>query len=128
VLAYQLITAPLAYYSGFVLPHRYGLSTMTLQAWLADLFKGLGLSLILEALAVELIYALLAVQPQTWWLEVGLIMLFFSVIMANLAPILIFPLFYKFTPLPEGELTQRLMALAQRANTRVRGVFSMHMS
>lgn len=128
ILAYQLITSPLAYYSGFVLPHRFGLSTMTLRAWLVDLFKGLGLSLILEVCVIELIYALLALQPQTWWLEVGLIMLFFSVIMANLAPILIFPLFYKFTPLPEGELTERLLALAQRAHTKVRGVFSMKMS
>lgn len=128
VLVYQLITAPLAYYSGLWLPHRYGLSTMTLQTWLADLFKRLGLSLVLEVLAIELIYALLALQPQTWWLEVGLIMLFFSIVMANLAPILIFPLFYKFKPLPEGELTQRLMALAQRAKTKVRGVFSMQMS
>ena len=55
-------------------------------------------------------------------------MLFFTVVMANLAPILILPLFYKFSPLPEGELTQRLLALADRAHTRVRGVFTMHMS
>src|SRR5207247_11245032 len=88
----------------------------------------LGLSLVLEAFVIELIYALLALQPQMWWLEVGLILLFFSVVMANLAPILIFPLFYKFTPLPEGELTQRLLALAQRAHTKVRGVFTMHLS
>src|SRR5438876_181269 len=128
LLAYQLITSPLAYYSGFILPHRFGLSTMSLRAWLADLFKGLGLSLVLEAFVIELIYALLALQPQLWWLEVGLILLFFSVVMANLAPILIFPLFYKFTPLPEGELKQRLLALAQRAHTKVRGVFSMQMS
>ena len=127
-LGYQVITAPLDYYGGYVLPHRYGLSTMTLRSWLADLFKGLVLSLVLESLVVELIYLLLATQPQTWWLWVALIMLFFTVIMANLAPVLILPLFYKFTPLPEGELTQRLMALADRAHTRVRGVFTMHLS
>jgi len=55
-------------------------------------------------------------------------MLFFTVVMANLAPVLILPLFYKFTPLPEGELTQRLLALAARAKTKVRGVFTMHVS
>src|SRR5947209_188457 len=68
MLGYQILTAPLAYYSGYVLPHRYGLSTMTPATWLADLLKGLTLSLILEALAVEVIYVLLATQPQTWWL------------------------------------------------------------
>jgi len=128
MLGYEVLTAPLAYYGGYVLPHRYGLSTMTLPAWLADLFKGLVLSLILEALAVEVIYVLLATQPQTWWLWTALILLFFTVIMANLAPVLILPIFYKFTPLPEGELTRRLLALAERAHTRVRGVFSMQMS
>ena len=128
MLGYQVITSPLAYYGGFVLPHRYGLSTMTLRGWLIDLFKGLMLGLVLEALVIELIYLLLAVQPQTWWLWVAIILLFFTVVMANLAPVLILPLFYKFTPLPEGELTRRLLALAERSHTRVRGVFTMHLS
>jgi STE24 endopeptidase len=128
MLAYEIITAPIAYYSGFVLPHRYGLSTMSLKSWLADLFKGLALSLALGILVIEFVYLLLAVQPQTWWIWVALAMLFFSVVMANLAPVLIFPIFYKFTPLPEGDLTKRLLALAGRAHTRVRGVFTMKMS
>ena len=128
MLAYEIITAPIIYYSGFVLPHRYGLSTMSLKSWLADLFKGLALSLVLEILVIEFVYLLLAIQPQTWWLWVALAMLFFSVVMANLAPVLIFPIFYKFTPLPEGDLKKRLLALAERAHTRVRGVFTMKMS
>jgi STE24 endopeptidase len=128
ILAYEIITAPIAYYSGFVLPHRYGLSTMSLKSWLGDLFKGLVLSLALEILVIEFVYALLALQPQTWWLWVAIAMLFFSVLMANLAPVLIMPIFYKFTPLPEGELTKRLLALAERAHTRVRGVFTMQLS
>ena len=128
ILAYEIITAPIAYYSGFVLPHRYGLSTMSLKSWLGDLFKGLALGLVLEVLAIEFVYLLLALQPQTWWLWVALAMLFFSVVMANLAPVLIFPIFYKFTPLPEGDLTKRLLALAERAHTRVRGVFTMQLS
>ena len=127
-LVYEIITAPLSYYSGYILPHRYGLSTMSLSAWLKDLFKGLGLSVLLEIVVIELMYALLALQPSSWWLWVGLLLVFFSVLMANLAPVLILPLFYKFTPLPEGELTERLLALVQRAHTRVRGVFSMRMS
>src|SRR6266852_1147321 len=128
IVAYQIISAPLTYYSGFVLPHRYKISTQSLKGWLLDLFKGLGLSLVFEAFVIELVYVLLATQPQTWWLWVALVLLFFTVVMANLAPILILPLFYKFSPLPEGELTQRLLALAARAKTRVRGVFTMQMS
>ena len=128
VLGYEVLSAPLSFYNGFVLPHRYGLSTMTLRGWLGDLFKGLVLGLVLESLAIELVYALLAFQPNSWWLWVAIVMLFFSVVMANLAPVLILPLFYKFQPLPEGDLTKRLLALADRAHTRVRGVFTMQMS
>ena len=127
-VGYALITSPLAYYSGFVLPHRYGLSTMTLRSWLSDQLKGFVLSLVFEIVVVELIYFLLATQPQLWWLWVALILLLFSVVMANLAPVLLLPLFYKFSPLPDGELKQRLVALADRAHTRIQGVFTMHMS
>jgi STE24 endopeptidase len=128
VLAFDIITSPLTYYSGFLLPHQFGLSTMTLKGWLADLFKSLGIGLVFEAIVVELVYVLLATQPQLWWLEVAVVLLFFTVIMANLSPVLLMPLFYKFTPLPEGDLSRRLLALADRAHTRVRGVFTMQMS
>ncbi len=128
MLAYQVLTVPLGYFGGFVLSHRYGLSTMSFKGWLLDLCKGLVLGLVFEAIVVELVYMLLATQPQLWWLEVAFILLLFTVVMANLAPVLLLPMFYKFSPLPEGELTQRLLALAARAKTRVRGVFSMQMS
>jgi STE24 endopeptidase len=128
IIVYQVATFPLSYYSGFVLPHRFGISVMSLKAWIRDLVVGFALSLLLEAAFVSLVYALLAFQPQWWWLWVAIIILFFSIVMANLAPVLIFPIFYKYTPLPDGELKQRLLALAEQAQTRVRGVFLMSMS
>jgi STE24 endopeptidase len=128
MLVYQIVVMPLAYYSGYILPRRYGLSVMSVRGWLRDLFVGLALELVLGILAIELIYLLLAVQPQSWWVWVALAMLIFSVGMANLAPVLLFPLFYKYRPLEEGELTARLLALADRAHTRVRGVYTFDMS
>jgi STE24 endopeptidase len=128
LLAYQLLDAPLSYYSGFVLPHRYQLSHQSLGGWLADQGKGLVLGLVFELAAVEVLYLLLAVQPTLWWLWAAGAMLLVSVVLANLAPVLILPLFYKLTPLQDEELSRRLLALAERANTRVRGVFTMNMS
>ena len=128
MLVYEVVSAPLSYYSGFTLPHRYGLSVMSLKSWLRDVFVGLALELVLGIVLLEIIYLLLAVQPLTWWLWVALALLFFSVVIANLAPVLLFPLFYKFRPLPEGDLTRRLLALAERAHTRVRGVYTFDMS
>jgi STE24 endopeptidase len=128
IVLYEIATLPLSYYSGFILSHRYGISVMSRKAWIKDLLIGFVLGLILEAVFVSLIYTLLAFQPQLWWLWAAIIVLFFSVLMANLAPVLIFPIFYKYSPLPDGELKDRLLALAARAHTQVRGIFLMTMS
>ncbi len=127
-LPYMILTAPLNYYSGFVLPHKYQQSTQSLKDWLIDQFKGLLLSGVLGLIVLEIIYALLTVAPQTWWLWAGLAMLLFTVLLSNLAPILIFPLFFKYHPLEDEELVNRLMGLAQQAGAKVQGVYVFDMS
>ena len=127
-VAYGLAFFPLSYYSGFVLPHRYGLSTQTLRAWLIDDVKGAGLGIVLGGIVIEVIYAVLRAAPDTWWLWATAFMLLFNVVLANLAPVLIFPIFYKFKPLEDAELIARLTKLAERAHTKVRGVFTMMLS
>ncbi len=127
-LPYSIITAPLDYYSGFVLPHRYGQSTQSLGDWLKDQAKGLALGSVLGLMVLLVIYGLLTVAPNTWWLWAAGVMLLFSVLLSNLAPVLIFPLFYKYKPLDDAELVARLTQLAERAGTRVNGVFAFDMS
>lgn len=127
---YYFITLPFSYYSGFVLPHRFGLSTQTLRGWVVDQIKGLGVGLILGGILLEIIYALLRVAPDTWWIWAAIVMLLFNVILANLAPVILFPIFYKFVPLCDdhAELVERLMDLAEGADTYVKGVFKFDMS
>jgi STE24 endopeptidase len=126
--AYGLLDAPLSYYSGFVLPHRYGLSTQSLRAWLWDQVKGAAIGGILGLVLLEVMYALLRASPDWWWLWTALVMLFFSVILSNLAPVLIMPLFYKFVPLDDADLAARLTRLSEQAGARVRGVYRFDMS
>lgn len=123
-----ILGLPLSYYSGYVLPRRHGVSTQSLRGWLADEGKGLALSLVFEVVAIEGMYALLAASPRWWWLWAGGALLLVTVLMANLAPVLLMPLFYKFTPLADGEVKRRALALAERAHTRVRGIYTMNMS
>src|SRR6266849_5872262 len=106
MLSYQLISAPLTYYCSYILPHRYGLSTMSLKNWLLDLLKGLALSLVFSIFAVELVYLLLAAQPQTWWLWVAAALLFFSVVVVSLKKKKRVPLLSQFSWMPEGEIVQ----------------------
>lgn len=127
---YFLIDLPLGYYSGYILPHRYELSTQSLKDWVVDQAKGVLVGGILGLVVVEIVYFVLRISPDLWWLWVGLILLLFNVILATLAPVLLLPLFYKFVPLEDehAELVKQLMDLAQRAGTRVRGVYKFDMS
>jgi STE24 endopeptidase len=127
---YALINLPLSYYSGFVLPHRFDQSNQTLRDWVIDQLKGLAVGLPLSLLLLELLYLALRLTGDLWWLWAAGGMLLFTVLLSNLAPILIMPLFNKYVPLGEEhkELADRLLELARRANTKVRGVFKFDMS
>lgn len=127
---FLLINLPLSYYQGFVLPHRFELSNQNLRGWITDQVKGLAISGVFGLVMVEGIYWLLRTTGNTWWLWAAGLLLFFQVVMANLAPVLIMPVFYKVVPLEDdrADLTERLIQLAERAGTRVRGVYKIDMS
>lgn len=126
---YALLDLPLSYY-GFVLAHRFGLSTQSLGDWVRDQLKVGLIGGALGLLMVQVLYLVLAAWPATWWLPVGIIYLLFSVILSALAPVLILPLFYRFVRLEEEHrtLAERLTALAEGAETNVRGVYRFDMS
>ncbi len=127
---YFLINLPLSYYSGFILPHRFDQSNQTLKDWIIDQLKGIAVGTPIGLILLELLYLALRATGDLWWLWAAGGMLVFSVLLSNLAPVLIMPLFNKFVPLGDEhkELADRLLALAARANTNVRGVFKFDMS
>ena len=127
---YFLVNLPLSYYSGFLLPRRFGQSNQDLRGWIRDQAKGILVGGLLGGLVLEIIYLVLRAFPQTWWLWAAGFLLVFNVLMANLAPVLLMPLFNKFVPLGEEhrELAERLVRLSERAGTHVQGVFKFDMS
>src|SRR5206468_11557668 len=76
----------------------------------------------------EIVYALIRTSPQYWWIIGWLIFMGLFVFFAQIAPVVLFPLFYKFVPLQNDELKARLMRLGERAGTRVRGVYEWKLS
>jgi STE24 endopeptidase len=127
---FAIINFPLGYYSGFVLPHRFGQSNQSFKDWVIDQLKGLAIGAPLGLIMLELLYLALRLTGNTWWLWAAGGLLLFNVILSNLAPILIMPLFNKYVPLGDEhkELEQRLLNLAKKANTKVKGVFKFDMS
>lgn len=119
---------PLDFLQGFWLEHRYGLSNLTLAGWVKDELKGVALGGALAALGIEFLYAAMRRWPEHWWILCAVVFIGFFILLANLAPVLIFPIFFKFKPLENPSLTERLLALSRRARTRVKGVFEWKLS
>jgi len=123
----KLLGLGLDYY-GFRLEHRYKLSNQKLRGWIWDEAKGLLVSAILAGLLVELLYFIIRQYPEHWWVLAWLGFLGVAILLAQLAPVILFPIFYKFEPLRDDELKSRLVRLGERAGTRVRGVYKWHLS
>lgn len=123
----KLLGLPLDYY-GFRLEHRFQMSNQKARAWVWDETKEFLVTLIFAGILVELLYLLIRHFPQNWWLLAWAAFLAIVILIAQLAPVLLFPIFYKFEPLQDEELRLRLVRLGERAGTRVRGVYKWHLS
>ena len=105
---------PLEWWSQFRLEERFGFNKSTLKTWITDHLKMLLLSVVLGLPLVTAILKLTDWIGDRWWLWAWLLLMAFQAVMMILAPILILPLFNKFTPLPEGPLRERLLKLGER--------------
>jgi STE24 endopeptidase len=120
--AYRILTLPLHWLGGFWLPRRFGLLHQPFRRWVWDAAKAAVIGAILGLLAALTVYGLLRVTPW-WWLWGAAIFLAGYALLALVAPIWLVPLFYRLTPLPDGALLARLLALARRVGVPVTGVF-----
>lgn len=115
-------------YYGFRLERKFQLSTQKLRSWLWDEAKGFLLGLVLGGIVVELLYFMIRQSPQHWWLITWALFMGLVILLAQLAPVMLFPIFYKFEPLENEDLRRRLVLLSEHAGTRVRGVYRWKLS
>jgi STE24 endopeptidase len=120
---HETIALPVAFYRTFLLDRRYELSTEPLSAWFKDHAKTLAIGAAFGVAAVEGLYLLAHWAPGWWWLAAAVAGTAVTVLLARVAPVLLLPLFYRFTPLDRPELVERLVALSRRANVPVLGVY-----
>jgi STE24 endopeptidase len=126
--ALELLTLPLDFWSGFMLEHRYQLSTQTFAGWVWKRIKGylvggpLGLVMLLG------LYVLLWYGGRWWWLAATAGFLGLTLVLGRILPVLILPLFYKVTRLDDATLADRLRRLADGTGLSVEGVYRLHLS
>jgi STE24 endopeptidase len=127
-IIFDIALLPISFYKGFVLERRYGLATQTAAHWLKDYVKAVVIGLLFAEAGAEFVYYTIRRWPDWWWAVSGVGYAAVTVALVNLAPVLILPLFFRFTPLDKVSLRDRLTALAAKANTKVMGVYEWRLS
>jgi STE24 endopeptidase len=128
IVGHDLLLAPAAYYQGMALERRYGLSTQTVSGWWRDYSKAGALSLVFGCAGALIVFWLIRWDPEIWWVAAAAVFSGLLVVLAQLAPLVLLPLFYDLKPLEREGLARRLVALADRSGTRVAGVFEWRLS
>jgi STE24 endopeptidase len=95
----SLLEFPLEFYSGFALEKRFGFSTQTFVSWLADWGKALGITVVSGVFVVWILYSIIRRSPRRWWFYFWLISVPLTLGLILIEPVVIDPLFFKFTPL-----------------------------
>ena len=121
VLVVEVVTLPFAAWRHTVVV-RYGISTQTWGAWAVDLVKGWAVGAVIGGLALLGFYAVVRLAPRWWWALGAAGAAALVVLLSFVLPVIVEPVFNKFTPMAEGPLRTELMALAERDGVPVRDV------
>src|SRR5580765_3990224 len=120
--AFSIISLPFAWYAQFKLEDRFGFNTTTVKTWVLDRLEGFVLAVLLGFPLLVLVLKLIEWTGTNWWIWAAAVVISFQLLLLLIAPAVIMPLFNKFTPLPEGQLRERLFALARRTDFPTRSI------
>lgn len=127
-LIFFIIEFPLAYYTDFVRPHNYGLSSQEFSKWFIDTLKASAITFVIGGAIVLVVYWLIKKSPKRWWLYAALLTLPFTVLSILIGPLWIEPLFNRFGPMKDKVLEAKILHLAERAGISGTRVFEVDKS
>jgi STE24 endopeptidase len=122
MLLLTVVTLPLAYVRGHVIEHAWGLSTQALGGWLLDRVRSLAVACCTTAVASVAFFAVLRWQPRTWWLWGWASFTLLTILAVWLWPVVVAPLFNRFSPLQDGALATAITGMARRAGVDIDAV------
>jgi STE24 endopeptidase len=123
-----LVGLPLAYVSGLVVERAFGLTKQSTPDWFVEQVKALAVGTALQTPLVTAAFIVIRRRPSDWWLILAGATVPLMVLLSNLAPVLLMPLFNTFTPLSDERLREQLLALTERSGVRVADIYEMDMS
>lgn len=127
-VASSVLFSPLNFYLGYYLEHKYNLSNQTFLKWIWEGLKGTLVGAVIGLPVLLLFYFVLNSFGIYWWLPFAILMFILSVVLAQIVPIIILPIFYKITPIENDNLKERIIRLSIGAGLKVENVFKFNMS
>ncbi len=127
-IAGSIIFFPLNFYSGFILEHKYKLSNQNLLKYFLEKFKALLVSALIGIPVLLLFFWVLREFETLWWFPFAIFLFFISVVLSQIFPVFILPIFYKIKPIENESLKSRISKLARDAGLKVENVYSFDMS
>jgi len=122
-VAVSVMTLPLAIYQGFWREHAYGLATQTFTAWLGEWAVELGVTTVLSALAVAVLYAVIRRAGERWWAWGAGVSIGMLALLMLIKPIWIDPLFNTYTPIEDGPVKSAVLAMARADGVPAENVY-----
>ena len=124
----SILFMPVNIYTGFYLEHKYKLSNQTFYKYFIENVKSLLVGLVIGIPILLLFFFVLNQFGDLWWLVFASAMFLISVVLSQIFPIIILPIFYKIIPLDDEDLKTRISNLAKGAGIKVQNVFTFDMS
>ncbi len=121
----SFVSLPLSLFNTFVLEEKFGFNKMTFKLFLSDLLKSLVISFVLSFPLALLLFSGIELFPNSWWLVGSFIVIGFQLVMQFIFPKFILPLFNKLTPLPDGELKDEVIHLANELKFNTKEILVM---
>ncbi len=123
-----LLTIPFNIYQTFRIEKKYGFNTMTAKLWLNDFIKSILISTILLSMIISIGLWLIEKSPLYWWLCVWFFFFIFSIFMMYISPYVIEPLFNKFSPVDDENLTNGIDEMTKKVGVKISKVLKMDAS
>lgn len=117
VVFLQIVETPFSFYSGYIVDHRFHLSTQSLKDWSVDELKSLGIEVAFGVLAGVTLYYLIRTTT-LWWLAAAALFAIFSILLSIILPYVLMPIFHKVTPLADPSLKDTLLEMSGKVGAR----------
>jgi len=127
-VCFSLIGLPFDFYGSYIIEHRFGLSNQTIFKWIWERVKSTLVGLLIGVPVSLVFYFLILRMGDIWWIYFSCFIFIISVFLARIAPVVIFPLFYKFTKLEDDDLRSRLELILSEVKIDIKCIFSFNMS